>query len=593
MAAGRAAAPPRPKFSGPCAGKNPHCLCSPAAVPNRCAMWCAFSEMLGCGGSASKPASPRDGGRSPSGSTAGARGARSTARRSSAGTRTSRTSRRCRPTRASRGAPPCARAPQPCASRPRSRSSARPPRRARRGGRARRARRARAGSVSARTEQPPAPPPAPERASRGSFDHGGAAAEPSKAWDLRGRHCCFLSHFKAEAATEARLVQIELEKMTGCPCFLDSDDLQDLRMLLDHVRESDVLVLLQTKGLLTRPWCLLEIHTAINAGVPIVAINVKGGHPYDYAASAAFLERLDTQLDAANPGAAQMLTDDAGLDLLDVAWRLSSVLPNIISTDLSVAASRNVIGAQLADVVAAMRAARPLALDGEREAFEKWLERRERKRARPTLGGGEHGKPLEGAQTSAAARVDPDADLDFALGAPVPRFARAAQVRGRLLVRQGRGARGGRGRQAAARQDVERGAVARHRVRVRAPRQRGRVPHAARAAARDDAVRRPALGRRRRRRRPVAHEPGLLPRRDGHRRPRRRLRHVRRRVRARHRVRRHAQEPRERRRVHRRHGRLRPRRRVPRARAEARRQRRRERAGRRARGARRGVPRSA
>ena len=86
----------------------------------------------------------------------------------------------------------------------------------------------------------------------------------------------FLSHFKFEAATEARLCQIEMEKMLGCPCFLDSDNLQDLRELLDHVKNSDVLVLLQTTGLLTRPWCLLEIVTAIKAGVPIVAINIKG-----------------------------------------------------------------------------------------------------------------------------------------------------------------------------------------------------------------------------------------------------------------------------------------------------------------------------
>ena len=38
---------------------------------------------------------------------------------------------------------------------------------------------------------------------------------------------------------------MELEKLTGAPIFLDSDDLQDLRLLLDHVRASDVLVLLQ------------------------------------------------------------------------------------------------------------------------------------------------------------------------------------------------------------------------------------------------------------------------------------------------------------------------------------------------------------
>ena len=37
--------------------------------------------------------------------------------------------------------------------------------------------------------------------------------------------------------------------------FLDSDDLKDLSQLQQHVRHSDVFVLLQTKHVLERPWC--------------------------------------------------------------------------------------------------------------------------------------------------------------------------------------------------------------------------------------------------------------------------------------------------------------------------------------------------
>ena len=89
----------------------------------------------------------------------------------------------------------------------------------------------------------------------------------------------------------------------GAPCFLDSDNLQMLTDLLEHVKESDVLVLLQTKGLLTRPWCLLEIVTAIKNHIPIVAINIRGHAPYDYEEGAHLMENLDTQLDSKNPGA--------------------------------------------------------------------------------------------------------------------------------------------------------------------------------------------------------------------------------------------------------------------------------------------------
>ena len=58
--------------------------------------------------------------------------------------------------------------------------------------------------------------------------------------------------------------------------FLDSDDLTDLRSLLEHVKATEALILLQSNKVLTRPWVLLEAYTAIQNEVPIVAFNVKG-----------------------------------------------------------------------------------------------------------------------------------------------------------------------------------------------------------------------------------------------------------------------------------------------------------------------------
>ena len=54
--------------------------------------------------------------------------------------------------------------------------------------------------------------------------------------------------------------------MPDSEIFLDSDDLMDLRDLLEHVKTSDVLLLFQTKSVLQRPWCLLELFAAIEAG---------------------------------------------------------------------------------------------------------------------------------------------------------------------------------------------------------------------------------------------------------------------------------------------------------------------------------------
>jgi hypothetical protein len=41
------------------------------------------------------------------------------------------------------------------------------------------------------------------------------------------------------------------------------DDLRDLRELQGQLRSSDVLLFFQTKSVLTRPWCLIELYTAV------------------------------------------------------------------------------------------------------------------------------------------------------------------------------------------------------------------------------------------------------------------------------------------------------------------------------------------
>ena len=72
---------------------------------------------------------------------------------------------------------------------------------------------------------------------------------------------CFLSHYKVEAATEARWLQENLEAHLGKRCFLDSDDLSLLTELTSHVRSCGCLLLLQTRNVLTRPWCIVEVWT--------------------------------------------------------------------------------------------------------------------------------------------------------------------------------------------------------------------------------------------------------------------------------------------------------------------------------------------
>jgi len=197
----------------------------------------------------------------------------------------------------------------------------------------------------------------------------------------------FVSHFKEEAAMEARFLQTELEQSLGrqaresprrshnphtphaadaapsaLQLFLDSDDLRDLRELLEHVKQSEVLLLLQSTTVLTRPYCLLELLTAIDNGVPIVGVSVVGRHAsagFDHAAAETFLANLDARLDGR---ATALLAQNGVTDLVDAAYKLSSTLPKVISIPFDPSASRNVLRGTITDIAEAMSHARTLPL---------------------------------------------------------------------------------------------------------------------------------------------------------------------------------------------------------------------------------------
>ena len=89
--------------------------------------------------------------------------------------------------------------------------------------------------------------------------------------------------------------------MTGATAYLDSTDLVDLRTLFNEgVHKTDVLVILATKGVLTRPWCVMEMWEAAVKGVPIVLFPVVGGG-WDLDDSRLLLGDLMEQMQGRNP----------------------------------------------------------------------------------------------------------------------------------------------------------------------------------------------------------------------------------------------------------------------------------------------------
>lgn len=128
-------------------------------------------------------------------------------------------------------------------------------------------------------------------------------------------------------------------------------------------------MLFQTEGVLLRPYCILEVHTAIEAGVPIIALLIRGkgsvttrnalpahdaasllrahahestdgpvlscirgacDRRYDFEATQKQLTFLDSELESVNQGASKLLLHH-GLAPVDAAFSLSQVVPSIIS----------------------------------------------------------------------------------------------------------------------------------------------------------------------------------------------------------------------------------------------------------------------
>ena len=114
-----------------------------------------------------------------------------------------------------------------------------------------------------------------------------------------------------------------LRKMLRAPVFYDSSSLSDLRTIFTAgVYQSDTLLLLLTKDVLTRPWCQLEILEAKRHSVPIVTVKIvaKG---FNVEAAGQYINELQLRLE--DP--AQVVRNHVGADLTALQEAMRSVLP--------------------------------------------------------------------------------------------------------------------------------------------------------------------------------------------------------------------------------------------------------------------------
>ena len=105
-----------------------------------------------------------------------------------------------------------------------------------------------------------------------------------KGWGVKKQYAVFISHYKDQAGAEARVLKQLLSRClrteTEDQIFLDSDNLTNLSALRDHITQSDAVVVLLTKNFLSRPWCLVEMQTAVRERVPIIILPIKPSTHY-------------------------------------------------------------------------------------------------------------------------------------------------------------------------------------------------------------------------------------------------------------------------------------------------------------------------
>jgi len=134
---------------------------------------------------------------------------------------------------------------------------------------------------------------------------------PTCTWERRQVYACFLSHYKMEAASDARYMHDILRRMLKTPVFLDSSTLNDLRKLItDGVHKSDTIVFLGTPGVLSRPWCLLELLEAARKKVPVIVVQMNTG--FEFKEALHFVDNLEDEMMVVNPEGLLLLRQQLG-----------------------------------------------------------------------------------------------------------------------------------------------------------------------------------------------------------------------------------------------------------------------------------------
>ena len=176
---------------------------------------------------------------------------------------------------------------------------------------------------------------------------GGTVEPPTVKWPAKKSYACFLSHYKMEAASDARLLHDMLAKMLRYPVFLDSANLTDLRQLISNgVADSDVMLMLGTKGLFTRPWCLLEVVHSARLKVPTIIVEIRNSG-FDAKESQRYIDNLEETMGTDDPSSLELLHEHLGQDLTELKAACAAVLTSLTENGKRLSWNPNASDAEL------------------------------------------------------------------------------------------------------------------------------------------------------------------------------------------------------------------------------------------------------
>eukprot|EP00966_Prymnesium_polylepis_P027704 640558-Prymnesium_polylepis.1 len=189
-------------------------------------------------------------------------------------------------------------------------------------------------------------------------------------------YAAFISYHRAEAGSDARFLQGRLHELLGRPAFTDADataNEDEHGILVNGVKCSEALVLLQTASVLTSPWVLLEICVAVKNNIPLVPVLVTG-RGYDYDTAREILRDLPNELERRNPGSLAQLTQQLRrlnayerliISVKDVQQLLSDTVPNKIFVHFNPTGTDSQVFAAVRDIHDKLQALQTRTNDGE------------------------------------------------------------------------------------------------------------------------------------------------------------------------------------------------------------------------------------